>query len=274
MGSKKSTVPVQPTTTANMGVFGSTTTGPTGSTWKATDFQNNFVNNAQNQMLSAQNAIFNPELNQARVDEVNRQTMSNFQNNLLMPALEKGLLRGSTAQDIGSVAQKNYANAYQDALDKEQQRQYQLLANALGNYTTIYDIAKGTTGLSNSANQLASNYALQKAQMDAANNNSGLFGTISQGIGMAGSIGQAALPFVLASDRRLKENIKKLDEIDGFNIYEFNYIGSLEKQVGVIAQEMLEKCPECVIEANDGYYKVDYSKLPQVVQEKIKELKQ
>ena len=55
-----------------------------------------------------------------------------------------------------------------------------------------------------------------------------------------------------------------------------NYIYKADKNktphVGVIAQEMQEKCPECVVEKGD-YLAVDYSKLPKEVQARIEELK-
>ena len=52
----------QPTTKSDMGLFGSTTTGSFGSTFNPTDFQTQFVNNAQNAMLNAQNAYNNREV--------------------------------------------------------------------------------------------------------------------------------------------------------------------------------------------------------------------
>ncbi len=186
MGGSKSKAPEQPTTTTNMGQFGSTTTSKTGSTWNPTAFQTQFVNNSQDLISNAQNALVNPSLSEARINDLNRTTNQDFQNNLLNPALSKGLLRGSTAQDIYSVGQQNYANAYQDALDAETQRQYQALSNALGNYTTMYDIASGVTGLSNALNQANSNYALSAAQMKSP----GFWGS------MLSSLGNMAQPSI------------------------------------------------------------------------------
>ena len=69
----------------------------------------------------------------------------------------------------------------------------------------------------------------------------------------------------------VKENIEKLDTVDGINIYKFDYIDGAKDQVGVIAQEMQEKCPECVV--NGEILKVDYSRLPEKVQARIEELR-
>lgn len=260
MGSKKA--PKQPTTKADMGLFGSTTTGSFGSTFNPTDFQKQFVTNAENAMINAQNAYNNREVAQEAVDNMNRQYQTDFQNQLLAPALSKGWLRGSTAQDVATVANQDYQNRRYDLVNQELNRNQQALANNLANYMTMYDISKGVTGLSNALNQANSNYALQAAQMNNANK-------IGWGdaLGAAASVGSAAL----MSDIRVKENLEKLDTIDGINIYKFDYINGAKNQVGVIAQEMQEKCPECVIDGE--ILKVDYSKLPEKVQKRIEELR-
>lgn len=265
MGKKKA--PAQPTTKSDMGLFGSTTTGSFGSTFNPTDFQTQFVNNAQNAMLNAQNAYNNREIAQEAVDNMNRQFQTDFQNQLLSPALSKNLMRGSTLQDIFTVADKDYNNRRYDLVNQELQRNQQALANNLANYMSMYDISKGVTGLSNALNQANANYALQAAQMNNANK-IGWGDMMGAAAGLGSSLGSAA---ILASDIRVKENLEKLDTIDGINIYRFDYINGAKNQVGVIAQEMQEKCPECVIDGD--ILKVDYSKLPEKVQARIEELR-
>ena len=191
-----------------------------------------------------------------------------FNTNYLAPALQKGLLRGSTASDVYAMGQKDFADQYQDLLDEEEQRNNQRLANALANYTTIYDIAQGTTGLSQAANNAASQYALAQAQINNKNSNDGLYKMIGQGAGALGSL--------RPSDKRLKENIKRLGTVNGINIYEFTYkkgLGLPEgKQIGVIAQEVID-LPSVVGKTDNGILFVDYSKLPPEVQVAIEELK-
>ena len=169
MGSKKNKVPAQPTTKTDTGLFGSATTGSFGSTFNPTDFQKQYTGMTEQAILNAQNSINNREIAQEAVDNMNRQYQLDFQNQLLAPALSKGWLRGSTAQDVATVANQDYQNRRYDLVNQELARQNEQLANALAGYTTMYDIAKGTTGLSNSANQLASNYVLRQI---AANNSS------------------------------------------------------------------------------------------------------
>lgn len=260
-----SSVPEQPTTKTDMSMFGSTKTGPFGSTWTPSNFQKQFVGNSENLMTNAQNALLNEDISEARINNLNTKFNDVFNANYLAPALQRGLLRGSTGADVYAMGQKNFADQYQDLLDAEEQRNYQRLANALANYTTIYDIAKGTTGLSQAANNAASQYALQKAQME---NNNGLFNAIGQALGSASKFAP--------SDKRLKENIKKLATVDGINIYEFTYkkdLGLPEgRQVGVIAQEVIN-LPEVVGETDNGILYVNYAKLPPEVQVAIEEFK-
>ena len=263
----KKSAPAQPTTKTDMGLFGSATTGAFGSTFKPTDFQTQFTKNAENAMLNAQNAYNNREVAQEAVDNMNRQYQTDFQNQLLAPALSKGWLRGSTAQDVATVANQDYQNRRYDLVNQELQRNQQALANNLANYMSMYDISKGVTGLSNSLNQANANYALQAAAMNNANK-IGWGDMLGTAAGLGSSLGGAA---ILASDIRVKENLEKLDTIDGINIYRFDYINGAKNQVGVIAQEMQEKCPECVIDGD--ILKVDYSKLPEKVQARIEELR-
>jgi len=78
----------------------------------------------------------------------------------------------------------------------------------------------------------------------------------------AGVNAGGALAFL--SDKRLKENIKKIGEEKGHNIYSWtwnklaNSLGMFGDSFGVIAQEILDKYPSAVISEN-GYLKVNYS---------------
>ena len=185
MGKKKA--PEQPTTKFDTGgLFGSAQTGSFGSTFNPTSFQSQFVNNAENAMINAQNAYNNREIAQEAVDNMNRQYQTDFQNQLLAPALSKGWLRGSTAQDVATVANQDYQNRRSDLVNQELDRQQQILANNLANYLDIYNVMAGVTGLSSSANKNASDFLLQAN----SNNNNSLIGSL---IGATGNLGSAYL---------------------------------------------------------------------------------
>ena len=80
------------------------------------------------------------------------------------------------------------------------------------------------------------------------------------------------------SDINLKENIEKVDRIDGYNIYKFNYKDGYDLpkgiRAGVMAQEVKEINPKAVVYnyKNKGFMAVYYSKLPLAVQNKINEI--
>jgi hypothetical protein len=66
------------------------------------------------------------------------------------------------------------------------------------------------------------------------------------------------------SDKRLKENIKYVRTEHGIKLYSFNYIWDRStSHVGVMAQELLgTKHAAAVSKADNGFYVVDYNKLP------------
>ena len=73
--------------------------------------------------------------------------------------------------------------------------------------------------------------------------------------GMAG-LGAAA---IFASDRRLKKNLKRLGtSLMGLPVYAFDYIWGGDRQVGVMAQDVIKVIPEAVHTDEDGYMAVDY----------------
>ena len=76
---------------------------------------------------------------------------------------------------------------------------------------------------------------------------------LSIGTSVATAIGSFS-----GSDRRLKENIKKIGEsISGVGIYKFNYIGQATKYIGTMADEVLKIKPEAVSIRN-GFMAVRY----------------
>jgi hypothetical protein len=82
-------------------------------------------------------------------------------------------------------------------------------------------------------------------------------------------IGSKILPFFI-SDSRLKENIKSAGQIDGVNVYTYNYVWDKKPQFGVMAQELKNtKYEDAVAVHKSGYYMVDYSKLPAGIRAKV-----
>jgi len=87
----------------------------------------------------------------------------------------------------------------------------------------------------------------------------------SQALGALGS----AASIYMASDVELKENIKKVGELEpgvGWYTWDWNETGKSigaesEPAEGVLAQEVLEVRPDAVKVIDNGYYAVDYGKI-------------
>jgi len=91
-----------------------------------------------------------------------------------------------------------------------------------------------------------------------ANNYNQQMGMQQAGIGALADLGGAAI--AQYSDRRLKKNIQKIANWKGFDVYCYNYIWGGETQIGVMAQDVLERIPEAVVQVGD-WLAVDYGKL-------------
>jgi hypothetical protein len=81
---------------------------------------------------------------------------------------------------------------------------------------------------------------------------------------IAGTVaGVVANKYLPPSDKKLKNNIKHINTINGIKIYSFKYIWSHITSIGVMAQDLLDmpKYKHAVHTTNIGYV-VDYSKLP------------
>lgn len=106
-------------------------------------------------------------------------------------------------------------------------------------------------------------YANYQGQLGAYNSGQQANAATMGGLfGLGGSLGAAGV--LKYSDRRLKRNIKRCGtRADGLGLYTFNYLWSDQKEIGVMADEVLAVRPDAVSEVG-GYLAVDYSKLGDV----------
>ena len=82
--------------------------------------------------------------------------------------------------------------------------------------------------------------------------------------------------FHAMSDARLKENIteyKSEKSILDLPIYKFDFINGTKNQIGCLAQDLQEICPEIVHEGQDGYLSIQESKLVYLLLDEVKKLK-
>lgn len=96
----------------------------------------------------------------------------------------------------------------------------------------------------------------------------------SKNITTTGEITASA--FNATSDRRLKENVKEFDSeksILDLNVYKYDFIDGNKNQIGCIAQELQEICPEIVKENDDGYLTIQENKLVYLLLNEVKKLR-
>lgn len=196
MGSnKKSSAPQYPITISTTGgLFGSSTTTPFGTTFNPNSFQKNLVKESETGALNSLKEYLNPNYDSEafhQADDYYTNKMNGIlENNYLNPALQRGLLRGSTATDVMRGFAGDLANTEYERQQDYKNQQLQNLQAALLGYNNIYDISNGVTGLSSAlANSIADyNADIYKTQ-NSKSNSSGL-GSLLGGVGsLASGIG-------------------------------------------------------------------------------------
>ena len=98
--------------------------------------------------------------------------------------------------------------------------------------------------------------------------------TFGAGISVTGTA--EATTFNAKSDRRLKENIidyKPEKSILDLPIKKFDFIDGPKNQIGCIAQDLKEICPEIVNENEKGYLSIQENKLVYLLLDEVKKLK-
>lgn len=98
--------------------------------------------------------------------------------------------------------------------------------------------------------------------------------TFGAGISVTGTA--EATTFNASSDKRLKENIidyKPEKSILDLPIKKFDFIDGPKNQIGCIAQDLKEICPEIVNENEKGYLSIQESKLVYLLLDEVKKLK-
>jgi len=167
---------------------------------------------------------------------------------------QAGALQGFQGTDIGRAGQvgaadQAYAQAVRDA-DREKAR--------MGLYEPMERMGFLGSGLTGLMGGMGPQY-----QFATQPNASPLATALGIGTTLGGIYGNVMGPqnpstVIQGSDVRLKTNIELKDKSpSGVNVYSFKYKGDDKTYQGVMAQEV----PWASIEGNDGYLKVDYSKV-------------
>ena len=176
-------------------------------------------------MMNANQLIDNANNNQLASANIYYQG----QGNAFLNALKGGQTLDQNSQQI--------LDAARDQWNEEDNRGWNRLAMLLS-------AAQGAAG----------NYGTSSGKQKTTQNDN-IFKNIGNGFSALGSL------FGL-SDQRTKENIRYAGKHNGYNVYDFNYIGRAERYRGVIAQEILKTDPDKVVtHPESGLLMVNYNKL-------------
>lgn len=221
--------------------------------------QNNFNNNlALNDLVSqGMNTAYNTGMS----------AFQNAQQTELQGAGQMASL-GSEQQSLGETG----ANAMFSAGSQQQQMTQEQLTEAYNNF--MNQVNWPTQGLNERIAALANTPYTQANYTSLAPSNStaqnvgafagvsGLLGNLlNGGSGSSGGTTTGISPTPIASDIRLKKNLKLIGKTKKHNlpIYSFNYVWSTEPHVGIMAQDVEKIMPEAVTMHPAGYKMVNYS---------------
>ena len=182
------------TTTGTGGLFGSSTSGKSGTSFTGEDWQNNmgglgsYLINQSLQGMSTNDYSNDPNF-QVYQDNFNRQAQQAYDANVLSPLANRGLMRSSGLQAATNSFNTTLADNLADLQDSYYNRQVNNLSNALNSQNQLYN---WITGLNNAAMQntnAVNDFNMQKYQAEQAAK-SAMWGNL---MNAAGSIAGAGL---------------------------------------------------------------------------------
>ena len=183
------------TTTKTGGLFGESTSGKTGSDFKAEDWQTNMGglgSNLINQSLtglSSNDYSQDPNF-QVYQDNFNRGMQQAYDTNVLANLNDRGLMRSSALQSATNSFNNTMQQGLADLYDSYYNRQSSNLSNLLNTSNTLYDYIMGLNSGSQQGTNAVNNYNLGKYRLENAG--SGSNSSIGSLIGNMGQIAGTA----------------------------------------------------------------------------------
>ena len=177
--------------------------------------------------------------------------------------LAKGLSAGLGSLDMQNRSQQADLSQRLAGLSSQMAQPYAMLG-AQGQGQQGYDQSVIDANMRKDLMGQTSNMSALQQYAQLISGLGGQFGTQSntqgQSMGLGGVLGLGLQGLSLFSDRRLKEDIKRVGTADnGLPIYTYRYKGSATVHIGVMAQDVAEVAPKAVHE-RAGYLAVDYAR--------------
>lgn len=179
------------------------------------------------------------------------------------PAYNKAMLNLQTGQDQArnQFILDSYGQDQSSQLATRNQNVNESTALATGGQVQTpnlnYQSRAGNVATTDNAGIINNNY---QGQVAAANSIGSSIGGFLGGLGNMAS--SPVKPWIL-SDERAKNDMEKVGEVEGQNVYKFKYkkgMGPKGIQLGLKAQDVEKNDPDAVITGRDGLKRVNYSK--------------
>ncbi len=160
-------------------------------------------------------------------------------------------LTNANTDQLNQLALTGRQQAFSEALAQRNQPINEITALMSGSQVSNPAQMSGSTPQTGVAGVDYTGLVNQKYQSELASSQSMMGGLFGLGTALIG-----------LSDRRAKENIKRVGYTDGgMPIYRFNYRGSKNTVMGVMAQDVEKTQPDAVINHPSGLKLVDYGKV-------------
>lgn len=160
------------------GLYGSSTTGKRGTTYKPSDFETQLVNQTTSAIPGYLQQLISPTYDSQsylnRQQQLNNTARQSLENNVINPLAQRGLTRGSSINQMSNQLNNKLTDAQLDLMNSEDSRVSNILGQLMNYYQVPYNMM-------NTANQASSGLYSQALQ----NSSSGGFG--SQLAGLAGA---------------------------------------------------------------------------------------
>lgn len=185
--------------------------------------------------------------------------------------INQGVREGSAAYDaainnfsqgkndaFNQLALTGRSQAVQEALTARNQPINEITALLSGSQVSapqFQNIQNPTAATVDYAGLVNQNYANQMQAYNAK---------MQQSQGLLGGLFGLGSSAIMASDERVKTNIKQVGNLKGHKLYEWDYMGKFDdgkRHTGVMAQEVEKKRPDAVMTGGDGVKRVNYGAL-------------
>lgn len=167
---------VKDQTVSTGGLYGSTTTGKRGTSFKPSDFQTQLVGQTSSAIPQYLQQLISPTYDSQsynnRLQQLNNAAQTSLENNIISPLSQRGLTRGSSVNQMSNQLNNKLVDAQLDLMNSEDARVNSVLSQLMNYYQVPYNMM---SGLMQGSQNLYSN-----AQANAGDSG---FGSIANSVG-------------------------------------------------------------------------------------------